>query len=151
MIDDFPADYCGNIDEINSDEIMNQDESDSVSDDENGKGSDWIELSGMGKITRWKFPMLRTCPVLTCISAFDSRTATIRHYREEHAADVILCYLCDWPVDANDFQMHFRLIHPNEMNPFNFDSSSSESAQTETTQAHTENVRIKLLHLKLCK
>lgn len=138
MEDDFPAEsYC---DDDDMDE-MNGDENDLANDDDNGKGIDWIELSGCQKITRWKFPVfLSKCPVLTCSSDFECRTDVIRHYKENHAADAILCYLCEWPILGSDFQMHFRLIHPNEVNPFSFDDNSSKSEQTEMTQAHTEKV-----------
>lgn len=41
---------------------------------------------------------------------------------------------------GTDFQMHFRLIHPNEVNPFNFDDNVTESLQTEKSQPQQEKV-----------
>lgn len=89
-MDDFSAEnYFEDINETND---MNCDEI--VNDDINGEGSDWIELSGCGKISKWKFPScLTTCPVLTCSIESKSRADIIAHFKE-HSADLILCYLC---------------------------------------------------------
>lgn len=115
---------------------------DDVDDNEFGKGSDWIELSGFGKIhTRWKFPLYITrCPVLTCSLEFCTRSATIFHYKDKHASNAILCYLCDWPILDTDFSMHFRLIHPNEVIPFHFDTNASEPSPIEKSPPHMKKV-----------
>lgn len=90
-MDDFLAEnYFEDYDEMDE---MNDD---IVNDDMNGEGSDWIELSGCGKLSKWKFPScLTTCPILTCSTEFDSRADVIGHFKERHAVDLILCYLCD--------------------------------------------------------
>lgn len=83
-------------------------------------GEDWIDLKGCGKNSRWKFPNCMTkCP--ECDAEFENRDDIIAHYKETHADDTILCYLCDWPILGTNFQMHFRLLHPNDANPFHFD------------------------------
>lgn len=110
---------------------------DIVNDDLNGEENDWIQLSGCGKNSRWKFPScLMKCP--ECSAEFDSRTEIIAHYKEKHSADVILCYLCDWPIYATDFRTHFRLLHPNDVNPFTFDDDDAkESPQSEKSSPQT--------------
>lgn len=111
------------------------------SDDGCGEGSDWIELYGLGHVTRWKFSQsLAKCPVSTCSADADSLGEIIQHYKEAHSQSAILCYICDWPIVATNFQNHFRIIHPNEVNPFNFDNDSNQSVQNEETSPQTDEV-----------
>lgn len=100
---------------------MNDWNDDDVDASDGLSGEDWIDLRGCGKNSRWKFPNCMTkCP--ECSVEFISRSDIIAHYKENHSADTILCYLCDWPILGTNFQMHFRLLHPNDTNPFHFDA-----------------------------
>lgn len=95
-IDDFLTEnYFEGVEDMND---LNYNETvmmdNNVNDDINGEGSDWIELSGCGKHSKWKFPSCLTkCPVLTCSAEFSSRSDVINHFKEKHSADLILCYL----------------------------------------------------------
>lgn len=132
-IDDFLEENF--FDDVNDVNNWNGDDASASANanDDLGEGNDWIQLNGCGKNSCWKFPSCLTkCP--ECSTEFDSRTDIIAHYKEKHAADVILCYICDWPILGTNFQTHFRLLHPNDVNPFNFDNIPKESPQTERSE-----------------
>lgn len=105
----------------------------------NGLNDDLVELNGLNTKTLWKFPSCLTkCP--ECSAEFDSRSDIIAHYKEEHSADTILCHLCDWPILGTNFQMHFRLLHPNDANPFHFnDGPQSEISSPQVEEAQSES------------
>lgn len=105
-----------------------------VDDDEEG---DWITLNGCDKITRWQFPQNVTrCAEPRCCLDFEVRSAAITHYKDQHAAHAILCYICDKPIRAespNEYETHFDTIHPGVNVPFVFGPTKECPEKPEVT------------------
>ena len=80
-------------------------------------------MSGCGLSTSWNFPDTTECPNRSCRRRFENRLETLEHFRDYHAKDAILCFLCDKPVSSPTsrcFIRHYRRIHPNEKVPYDF-------------------------------
>lgn len=83
------------------------------------KSDDWITLTGFDRITKWKFPDVKCCPVERCGESFESRSLAINHYRMKHSMNYILCILCQKPIlvhktSLKNFKEHYKTVHPNE-------------------------------------
>lgn len=84
----------------------------------NKDDDDLITLSGLGKITQWKFPKNVTqCPMHCCNFKFEMRATGISHFKQLHAKYTILCTICNKIVSSRQRQQickHFDKMHPNE-------------------------------------
>lgn len=83
-----------------------------------------ITLSGCGQFTSWIFPDIAQCPNASCKLEFKNRKKALDHFREVHASNAVLCFLCQKPISTrhhNDFIIHYRRIHPNKAVPYDFD------------------------------
>lgn len=78
---------------------------------------DYIELiSTEHSRIYWCFPKILVCPARFCIVSFPSRKSIIEHYREQHAAFMIFCELCEMPMTRLPSQLrtHYSLLHRGE-------------------------------------
>lgn len=135
---------------------MNNEEFDVYeTDDGNDEESDWITLNGCSKITRWQYPPNETrCTEINCAVECGNRFAAIEHYKEQHAANMILCYICDIPIHAkvsDEFERHFIENHPTTAMPFIFNSinSHSEEQEPEMDKVRNESQRVNFIAFDL--
>lgn len=73
---------------------------------------------------QWRFPNITYCPHQGCVSfskPYSSRSAALEHYRNTHAEFVVLCQICGKITSQGYFPSHYRLAHPTETMPFNFE------------------------------
>lgn len=78
--------------------------------------NDLITLTGMNKISTWRFPNTTNCPLFRCEFKSKSRSQAIKHYRSNHASTSVLCFLCKKPIsvknNTTNYRTHFKNIHP---------------------------------------
>lgn len=95
-----------------------------VSKNQDDADGDLITLTGCGQITQWKLPEIITkCPVRGCGKPFGTRKEAIVHYKEKHARNSILCFVCAKPFvfqHPHHFIQHFHTRHPSVALPFSF-------------------------------
>lgn len=105
-------------------------DSENCSAKENDEIDDLITLSGCDHITQWRFPQnQKRCPIHLCHEEFESRSAAISHYQEQHASHSILCDICNKPIllsvkfgieNPHNFYNHYKRMHPNMKIPYEF-------------------------------
>lgn len=106
---------------------------------------DLIDLNGCGRKSRWRFPAnVLKCPgARNCQQIFKTRSAVIRHYKENHTEGSILCPLCDKPIKTNStfdyYVAHYRRIHPFKKIPF-VDDDGDYVLNAEQMTVQTETV-----------
>lgn len=119
---------------------MQQESSQTQNTSDNLKSSetnDCIILSGFNRITKWKFPFIKHCPVKRCGLSFKSRLAAIDHYKATHAMHFIHCNLCNTPIHVGktslkNFKDHHQHVHPNQS------MQSLSKMDTGFRKSHTE-------------
>lgn len=72
--------------------VKKEEECDDYDDDDD----DLITLSGLGRITYWRYPKKKwqTCPVGQCNWKFEDRSDAIAHYKTAHSHSTICCHIC---------------------------------------------------------
>lgn len=84
---------------------------------------DLITLTGLNKISTWRFPAnLKKCPLFRCKAEFKKRSLAIAHYKAHHASTSVLCFICKKPISvknntknsscATNYRTHFKRMHP---------------------------------------
>lgn len=74
-----------------------------------------------------------------CLLECGTNSAAIIHYKEEHASNAILCYICDRPIYAKqpkDFQIHYDTTHPDADMPFIFNSMKKTNVKKPEAGIH---------------
>lgn len=82
---------------------------------------DLVVFNACGITTSWRPPadMLK-CTVLNCQTNFQTRSALIRHFNDNHAEGIV-CKICDKPIRTHQFDQfvaHYRRMHPFKKVPF---------------------------------
>lgn len=101
----------------------------SLSVDESDSDDDLITLCGLGRVTEWRFPLIKYCPVPTCRLLFGVRSDAIVHYRKRHSADTICCVICGKPITTSELELHYQQKHPDADISMNFDRKSDSPVE----------------------
>lgn len=84
--------------------------------DNTDQTDDLITLTGLNKVSTWRFPPnLKKCPLFRCGSEFKSRSLAIAHYKANHAATSVQCFLCKKVISVSNtanYRTHFNRVHP---------------------------------------
>lgn len=101
--------------------------------------NDVITLTGLDRITYWKFPQINCCPKPSCQKEFENRCETIKHFSSEHSDQSILCSVCvpQQPIytcSIYGFKLHYRQNHPNAKIPYDFDETNDDHADDQMPQ-----------------
>lgn len=109
-----------------------------TNEDEQSEKNDVITLKGCGVITQWTFPENQTrCPISGCWKLFDNRSIAIEHYKRSHSKKTILCFACNAPMcvyNDDDFENHYRRMHPDVEMPFQFNQKIKEELPSENVR-----------------
>lgn len=105
---------------------------------ENDDIDDLITLNGGGYLTQLRFPPNQNqCPMRLCNAVFESRSAAISHYREQHANSSVLCDACNKPIALSkhlgNIRRHYRREHPGRNIPYKYDKGI-ETSESEVSQ-----------------
>lgn len=109
---------------------------------------DRIVLNSCGIKSHWKVPVgMLQCPNARCEQTFKMRTDLIRHFKENHAEGSILCYVCQRPIRAlqfDQYERHYRRRHPFIKVPFT-GGGQDEQLNSEELTLQLGDVRTRML------
>lgn len=105
--------------------------------DDDAAVNDIITLTGLSKVTHWKFPNINYCPHPNCHEDFETQAEAINHYSSMHSDQAILCSICDEPIytySIDGFKEHFRNSHPDSQIPIGFNETSDNRTNDQMSQ-----------------
>lgn len=76
-----------------------------------------LGMSSNLPIVVWRFPNSTDCPHIECENFFSTREIALKHFRDEHADNSMLCYVCKEIVSIQALPLHFEMNHPNHLTP----------------------------------
>lgn len=109
-------------------------------------------MTGWGQRSTWRFRPYKnkTCPVQKCYAKFNSLTAGIRHYKQKHAANSVLCNICKIPIviaPTNYYEAHFKNEHPEVKMPLKI---MQQKMVPQKTIEPNQKVDEQKQHCKMC-
>lgn len=102
--------------------------------------NDLITLTGLAKVTHWKFPEINYCPHPNCEEDFETRAEAIIHYKM-HSDHAILCSICQKPIytySIDGFKEHYRNFHTIQEVPYGFNETSDNHINDQMPQQINE-------------
>lgn len=96
--------------------------------DEDDSENDLFILTGLGRVTEYRFPLITYCPIPTCRVLFGIRSDALTHFRKRHELDkIICCVVCKTPIPTSGLELHYVQEHPHSDISINFDRKSQSS------------------------
>lgn len=98
-------------------------------DDDDDSEDDLILLTGLDSYCKFRFPLIKYCPLPSCLVIFGVRSDAIAHFRKKHSANAVLCPVCKKPLLVPEIELHYQQTHPNHDIPINFNGDSESSTE----------------------
>lgn len=111
-----------------------------VDDDDEDSEDDLIPLTGLDSYSNYRFPLIKYCPLPSCLVLFGVRSDAITHFRKKHSTNAVLCPLCKKPLLVPEIELHYQETHPKHDIPANFNQDSESSTEKSFKRAKVGTV-----------